>query len=109
MAKAPGEWPPAKATREINACAKSDRLHLSWKYHAKEQMRERNIIMGDVLHVLRRGFVLGPPRSATRPGFHKYLIETTTPNSEGRTVGVVVIPDGNCELKIITVMWRDEL
>ena len=109
MAKAPGEWPPAKATTEINSCAKSDNLNLSWKTHAKDQMRDRGIVMGDVLHVLKRGFVLGPPRNATRPGFHKYLIETTTPNSDGRTVGVVVIPDGACEMKIITVMWRDEL
>jgi hypothetical protein len=109
MAKAPGEWTPARATQEINACARSDGLTLSWQHHAKEQMRNRGIIMGDVLHVLRRGFVLGPPRSATRAGYHKYVIETTTPNSEGRAVGVVVIPDGSCELKIITLMWRDEL
>ena len=109
MAKAPGEWTPAKATKEINACAKSDILTLSWKHHAKDQMRDRGIIMGDVLHVLRRGFVYGPPRNATRLGYHKYIVETTTPNSDGRAVGVVVIPDGACELKIITVMWRDEL
>jgi len=109
MAKAPGEWTPARATKEINACARSEGLTLSWKYHAKEQMLARDISMGDVLHVLRRGFVYGPPRNATRAGYHKYIVETTTPNSEGRAVGVVVISDGACELKIITVMWRDEL
>ena len=64
--------------------------------------------MGDVKHVLRRGFVYGEPREATRAGFFKYLIGATTPNSDGRTVGVVVIPDKRA-MKLVTVMWRDEL
>ena len=73
-------------------------------------MRDRDILMGDVLYVLKNGFVLDEPRRATRPGFFKYLVESTTPNSEGRTVGIVVIPDDvACALKIITVMWRHEL
>jgi hypothetical protein len=59
--------------------------------------------------VLKLGFVLEEPQPATRPGFFKYVIEATTPNSEGRTVAVVVIPDGACDLKMITVMWKDEL
>ncbi|OXE35195.1 MAG: hypothetical protein CGW95_15395 [Phenylobacterium zucineum] len=109
MPKAPGKWSPGRATQEINKCAKSDSLSVSWKLHAKEQMRERGIIMGDVLHVLKRGFVYSEPINASRPGYHKYLVEATTPNSDGRAVGVVVIPDDvACELKIITVMWRDE-
>jgi hypothetical protein len=74
----------------------------------KDQLRERGLIMGDVLHVLRRGFVLEEPEPATRAGFFKYLIEATTPNSEGRTVGILVIPDGACELKLKAVFWRDE-
>ncbi|QYF86060.1 hypothetical protein KY493_09350 [Brevundimonas sp. PAMC22021] len=69
----------------------------------------RDLLMSDVLHVIKRGFVLDPPRPSSRDGLYKYLIEATTPNSEGRKVGVVVIPDGGCEMKLITVMWRDEL
>lgn len=105
----PGLWSSGDATKNINACAAEDSLTLSWTVHAKAQMLDRELTMGDVLHVLKRGFVFEAPREATRPGFFRYLIEATTPNSAGRTVGVVTIPDGRCELKLITVMWRDEL
>lgn len=104
----PGQWSTGKATQEINACAKGATLDLTFVRHVKDRLRERGLVMGDVLHVLKRGFVLEEPEPATRPGYFKYLIEATTPNSEGRTVGIVVIPDGACELKLITVMWRDE-
>lgn len=103
----PGRWSTADATREINACANCATLNLTFVSRFKGRLRERGLIMGDALHVLRRGFVLEEPQPATR-GFFKYLIEGTTPNSEGRTVRVVVIPDGNCMLKLITVKWRDE-
>ena len=105
----PGQWSTGKATQIINACARSPTLNLSWVSHVKERLRERGLIMGDALHVLKFGFVLDTPLPATRPGFFKYLIEATSPNSEGRTVGVVVIADGSCDLKMITVMWKDEL
>lgn len=105
----PGQWSTATATKEINACANSATLNLTFVNHVKDRLRERGLIMGDVLHVLRRGFVLEEPKPATRAGYFKYLIEGTTPNSEGRTVGVVVIADGAHMLKLITVMWRDEL
>lgn len=104
----PGRWSTADATRNINRCAQDEALALSWTTHVKEQMANRDITMGDVKHVLRRGFVYDEPREASRPGFFKYLIEATTPNSDGRSVGVVVIPDKRA-MKLVTVMWRDEL
>lgn len=76
-------------------------------FHAKEQMLDRGLIMGDVLHLLKGGFVYDEPEAATR-GHFKYRVEGTTPNSDGRTVRVVVIPSGDCHIKIVTVMWRDE-
>lgn len=109
MPKGPGLWNNAEATRRINACAKSDRLTLSWRMHAKERMRERDIVMGDILHLLKFGFVHEEPEPATREGYFKYLVEGTTPNSNRRSLGVVVIPDDQTfELKIVTIMWRDE-
>lgn len=105
----PGKWSTGKATQEINRCAIGATLNLTFVQHVKDRLRERGLILGDVLHVLRRGFVLEEPEPATRAGYFKYLVEATTPNSEGRTVGIIVIPDGSCELKLITVMWRDEL
>lgn len=104
----PGQWSTGKATQEINRCAKSATLDLSWARHFKDRLRERDLIMGDALHVLKFGFVLDEPIPATREGFFRYRIEATTPNSGGRTVAVVVIPDGSCDLKMITVMWKDE-
>lgn len=105
----PGLWSAGDATRNINGYAKDDALALSWTEHVREQMADRDLTMGDVRHVLKWGFVLDPPRAATRPGFFKYLIESTTPNSDGRRVGVVVIPDAAARMKLVTVMWRDEL
>ncbi|MEY4255753.1 MAG: hypothetical protein RLZZ141_980 [Pseudomonadota bacterium] len=103
----PGQWPSATATQKINATARSDRLDLSFKLHAVDQMRLRGLVMGDVLHVLKYGFVLDDAEPATRLGFFKYVVTAETPNSDGRKIGVVVIPDGQSQLKIITVMWRD--
>ncbi|WGU40347.1 hypothetical protein [Phenylobacterium sp. NIBR 498073] len=105
----PGQWSTGKATQEINACAKSASLNITFVKPVKDRLRERGLIMGDALYVLRRGFVLEDPGTTTRPGFFKYLIEATTPNSEGRTVGILVIPDGCCMLKLTDVKWRDEL
>jgi hypothetical protein len=76
--------------------------------HARSQMSERDLIVGDVLHVLKHGFVYEEPESATREGCFKYKLESTTPSST-RTVRVVAIPWVNpAEIKIVTVMWRDE-
>lgn len=71
-------------------------------------MRERGLIVADILHLLRYGFVYEAPEEATRDGFFKYKMEGTTPNSEARTVRAVIIPDGRAGIKVITVMWRDE-
>lgn len=72
-------------------------------------MDERNLIMGDVLYVLKNGFVYNDPLPSTRQGYHKYSIESKSPNGGSRSVRVVVIPEKNaCFLKIITVMWVDE-
>lgn len=108
MAIGPGSWSAAEATRRINACAKSLMLNVARTRHAKDQLLERDLIMGDLIHLLKTGFVYEEPEPATREGFFKYCIEGTTPNSGRRTVRAVVIPDGDCSLKIVTVMWRDE-
>lgn len=104
----PGEWKPAEATARINACARHPNTALNLTRHAREQMAARDLIVGDLLHLLARGFVYDPPVPATREGFFKYAVEGTTPNSDGRTVKAIVIPNGELELKAVTVMWRDE-
>jgi hypothetical protein len=76
--------------------------------HAREQMRERDLIVSDVLHVLKHGFVYEDAVPATQKGHFKYKIETTSPVGS-RVVRIVAIPWVNPpEIKIVTVMWRDE-
>lgn len=108
MAGKPGKWTPAQATIEIRACAELDDFDLDVTNHAWDQMDERDLITGDVLHLLKRGFVFDDPTPATRDGFFRYAIEGKTPNSGGRSVKAIVIPSGNCGIKVVTVMWRDD-
>ena len=103
-------WTPSEATDEIGAMARSSRLALSYKLHARERLAERDIILSDVLYVLRNGFVYSDAVPATKPGYHKYVIEGRSPNSGTRALGVLVIPDKEaCLLKIVTVMWMDDV
>ncbi len=108
MAKCPGPWKPAEATKRINACAKGDDLTLTFAVHYHERLKERGLIASDTIYLLRTGFVHDDPEESTRAGHFKYCIEGMTPNSEGRTIRAVVIPSGGCEIKIVTIMWRDE-
>jgi len=103
-------WPPPIATEQIRAMAQSEDLDIAWVKHALERLEERGLIAGDVHYVLRHGFVYEVPQAGKVEGYFKYRMEAQTPNSGGRAVGVVVIPDkdGNCSLKIVTVMWVDE-
>lgn len=102
-----GYLTPSQATERIRAKVCPE-LTIRWTHHAKEQMEDRDLIMSDVLHVLKNGFVYDEGEPATRLGYFKYRMECTTPNSGGRTVIVVVIPASSCVLKIVTVMWKDD-
>lgn len=105
----PHPWNPAQATERLRAMARNEVFLLSYKEHAKDQLSERGLIMGDALYLLRNGFVYENPKPATRRGFYKYNMESRTPNSGQRDIRITVIPDHNqCEAKIITVMWADE-
>src|SRR2546430_1209059 len=94
--------PPA-ATRFIRSLYGAS-LNLRYTKHARERMLARGLIVGDVLHVLKNGFVHEKGEPSTRPGFFKYQMECVTPNSLGRTVRLVIIPSTNCSIKIVTVM-----
>ncbi len=102
-------WSPADATEIIRKLA-DGKGQTAFTRHASERMRERDIIMGDVLYVLKNGFVHDDPVACEKtPGLFKYAIESTAPNSRGRTVRVIVIPDATRggSIKIVTVMWKD--
>lgn len=105
----PQPWCPADATDAIRELASGRQLNFIRTKHANEQMLERSLIVGDVLHVLKRGFVYDEPEPSTREGLFKYRMESSTPNSNQRTLRVVVIPcQRDSILKVVTVMWRDE-
>jgi hypothetical protein len=102
-------WKPADATDEIRNLARCDELKLTYRQHARDQMLARDLLMSDVLYVLKNGFVYQDAKKSTRDNIYKYRIECTTPNSNNRDVGVVVCPDpAGCWIKVLTVMWIDE-
>lgn len=105
---APGKWSPAQATERIRQCAGASTFTPHWKKHALERLHERDLLVGDVLYVLKNGFVLEDPEPSDAEGYFRYQVESKTPNSEGRTVKVIVVPGDGHELKIVTVMWKDE-
>ena len=104
----PKPWSPAKATTELRTLASRD-FNLCMTDHSKDQMLERELFTGDMKHILKYGFVYEKAKPATRQGFFKYKMESTTPNSGNRSVRIVVIPSVvSMDLKIVTVMRVDE-
>ena len=86
-----------------------ERLTVIWTRHALDQMSYRELFTGDVLYILKQGFVLDDPVMSTKPGFYKYNMVSRSPNSGSMTVRVVAIPDSEgFQMKIVTVMWADE-
>ncbi len=101
-------WTPTKATERIRKKALDRAFDLGLRKHAKEQMAEREIFTGDVLHVLQKGFVYEKAKRAKTRGSYKYKMECHTPSSGGRKVCVVVIPQPTPAVVVVTVMWADE-
>lgn len=102
-------WTPGQATTQLRSIAKSRSLTMVWTAHARERFVSRGLIMSDILFALRNGFVLIEAKPSTREGYFKYEMHSRTPNSEGREVCCVVVPDKkSTTLKLVTVFWVDE-
>ena len=102
-------WNPADASYAIREMGKHPALSIAYKVHATQRLVERGIIVSDVLHLLKTGFVLKGATDATQKGYFKYQVEGSTPNSGGRRICAVVIPDvNNMTIKVVTVYWVDE-
>lgn len=109
MATPPQPWKPRDATVAINEIARNPQCDFAYVRHVRERLRERNLIMSDLLFVLKNGFVYEEPEESTVPGLYKYRVEGQSPNSKSRFLRVVVVPDvKSCQLQAITIMWRDE-
>ncbi|MGB0843885.1 MAG: DUF4258 domain-containing protein [Alphaproteobacteria bacterium] len=102
-------WPPRNATDEIRALANDDEMSLILRRHAKERMLERDLIMSDLLHVLKHGFVYASASDSTQEGQYKYAIENNALNGDGRNLRVIVVPVIKDKfLNIVSFMWVDE-
>ena len=106
----PQPWEPADATVYLREMGRSALLSVAYKLHAKERMAERSLIVSDLLYLLKTGFVFERGvQSEKSQGHYKYSLEGVTPNSGGRKLRAVIIPNYQaCTLKIITFMWVDE-
>ena len=102
-----GPLSPREATEGIHEKVGPD-LEVKITRHAKERMQERGLIMGDILHVLKFGYVYEEGEPSTQRGLFKYRMECTTPNSGGRSVRAVVIPSSDNTIKLVSIMWADE-
>lgn len=102
-------WDNETATRYIHQIAGAEAFALTKELHAEERMLERDILAGDLLHILKYGQVVRKAELSTRDGFFKYKIQSQTPNSEGRLIRAVVIPClEKIHIAVITVMWLGE-
>lgn len=102
-------WKPGVATTRINDIARNKQFDLARTEHARERLLQRGLVMSDLLFVLKNGYVYEEPEESTIAGFYKYKIESQSPNSGARFLRAVVVPDGiSCQIKVITIMWRDE-
>ncbi|MBL6782784.1 MAG: DUF4258 domain-containing protein [Alphaproteobacteria bacterium] len=98
----------AAATDGIRALVRDDEAVAHIRVHFKEQLNQRGLLISDALHVLKYGFVYDKPEQSTQPGFWKYKMQSTSPNSGKRKLEIVVIPDFNqCGYKLITIYWVD--
>jgi hypothetical protein len=102
-------WETGDATDEIRRLGSAERLRLIHTTHSKEQMAARDLIVGDLLYLLKHGFVYSAGQPSTQNGLYKYAMETRTPNSGNRVVRAILVPDPrSLTVKVITVMWVDE-
>ena len=90
------------ATRTIRQRA-ANSASVALTLHAEEQMMARDIIMPELLRILREGAVyLAPVKIGD--GW-KAEIELRMPGGAD-AAAVTVVPDGD-GLRVVTVMWRD--
>ncbi|WP_417835177.1 DUF4258 domain-containing protein [Thalassospira xiamenensis] len=102
-------WEARDATCAIQEIARHRSFGLYWTAHARERLRERGLIISDILYVLKNGSVAEPPLPSTREGYFKYKIFGRSPNSNGRQVAVICVPCHRSKtLKLVSVMWLDE-
>lgn len=106
----PEPWNNTDATYALREMGKHPALSLAYKVHATQRLSERGTITPDVLQLIRTGFVYADAAPAKNAGYYKYQLEGLTPNSGGRVICAIVIPNSNAmTIKVVTVLWKDEV
>jgi hypothetical protein len=57
-------WSPADATTAIRKLALHERFTITLAHHAQQRRAERDLNMGDLLYVLKNGFLYEPPETS---------------------------------------------
>ena len=106
----PVPWNNTDATYALREMGKHPALSLAYKVHATQRLSERGIIVSDVLHLIRTGFVYEDAAPSKNSGYYKYKMEGLTPNSGGRKICAILIPNSDAmTIKVVTVFWVDEV
>ena len=100
---------PREATEQIRTLANDDFVTVHRTEHFKDRLSERDLLISDATHALKNGFVRDNSEQSTQQHLWKYKIESKTPNSGNREIGVIIIPDfEKLAYKLITIYWVDE-
>lgn len=100
---------PARATTKINELARNPNCAITKCTHFEEQLNDREIIASDTQYLIKNGFVYEKAVPSTQKGLWKYKIVCETPNSNGRTLGLIIIPDFQKGwIKFVTIFWVDK-
>ena len=106
----PEPWNPTDATNAIRMIARHPAFSLAYKVHARDRRLERGLLNSDIIFLLQQGFVYDEANPAKSKGYFTYRVLGHTPNSDGRRLAAVTIPSiRSYKIKLVTVMWEDEL
>ena len=102
------QWTHSEAENRIHRYAKHPDFDLEYSRHAKMRIERRGILISDLNHILKYGYIDGEPERTTPSGYYKCKICGKSPHSGSREIClVVVLAGGKPAVKIVTVMWKD--
>lgn len=101
--------PPSAVDALVKALAEDRDLSIWFSTHAQEQMRDRDIVVSDLMHLLKHGIVGQEAEIEGGLAEHGYPLDGMTPNSGRRFIRAIVTVDPAAKsIGVITMMWVDE-
>lgn len=102
-APVPQPLSPEAATERIQTIARRG-YTLCWDEDVPIKLREKELIIGDLHHVLKYGKVREPGMSCTTALAFKYVVETKTPNWIGKNLRILAIFGNTDEIRVCDVL-----